>query len=200
MKAALYIRVSTSDQHVENQLPMIQKYCADRGWQIVITCKDTESGVSSTRKGRNDLLQLAEHKLFDVVVVWKLDRWSRSMLDTQQTINQLDSFGVRFVSVTEELDTKTASGELLFNVLASVATFERSILKERIKAGLARAKAQGIKLGQPIKTPPHVAQQIVDRRLNGESVRQVAKSLKLSRGAVEAAMNRYYQSAQSSSH
>lgn len=193
MKVAVYIRVSTTSQCAENQVPAIEKYCAARGWQVVLRCQDTESGASFTRKGRQDLLQLATMKLFDTVVVWKLDRWSRSMLDTQQTINHLDKHNVRFGSVTEELDTKTASGELLFNVLASVATFERSILKERIKLGLARAKAQGVKLGQPIKTPSDVTKQVVDSRLKGESVRNIAKALHLTRGAVEAAFKRSQQ-------
>lgn len=194
MRVALYLRVSTKDQTTDNQLPTLHKYCADRGWNIVTTIQDIESGASCTRKGRTDLMNMAQAGLFDVVVVWKLDRWSRSMLDTQTTTHQLTKMGVQFVSVTEQLDTKSASGELLFNVLASVATFERSIMQERIKAGLARRKLQGFSLGAPIKTPKVVSDDIVSRKNQGQSVRTIAKTLKMSRGAVECALNRHQRS------
>ena len=148
-KVAIYARVSTHDQ---NTLPMQINKCSafasSRGWQVTTSISEIASG-SVKRPGRERLLKLCRRREVDIVIVWKLDRWGRSVSDIVSTLQELQDLNVQFVSVTEALDFTTAMGRAMGNLLAVFSEFEREMISERVKAGLAQAKAKGVKLGRP---------------------------------------------------
>lgn len=148
-RVAIYSRVSTHDQQT---LPMQFKKCSDfarsRGWKVTEKVKEVGSGAVK-RPERERLLMLCRKREVDVVIVWKLDRWGRSVSDVVSTLQELQDLGVKFVSVTEALDFTTAMGRVMGNLLAVFSEFEREIISERVKAGIAQAKAKGIKIGRP---------------------------------------------------
>jgi putative DNA-invertase from lambdoid prophage Rac len=137
MKAALYARVSTHDQQT---LPLQQKamrqYATKRGWNITLQIKEVGSGAK-TRPQREELLKAARRREVDVIIVWRLDRWGRSLADLVTTLKELSEIGVGFVSLTEAIDLTTPSGRALAGMLAVFAEFERDILRERVKVGIA---------------------------------------------------------------
>ena len=149
MKAALYARVSTHDQQT---LPLQQKamrsYVKKRGWVIAQQIKEVGSGAKM-RPQREELLKAARRREIDVIVVWRLDRWGRSLADLVTTLKELSDLGIGFVSLTEAIDLTTASGRALAGMLAVFAEFERDILRERVKAGIAQAREQGKPHGRP---------------------------------------------------
>jgi DNA invertase Pin-like site-specific DNA recombinase len=149
MKAAIYCRVSTWDQ---NTLPIQLKDCRDyvssRGWELVHTESETASGVKR-RPSRDVILKLARQRKIDVVVVWKLDRWGRSVSDVTSTLEELTTLGVAFVSINEALDFTTTIGKAMSGLLAVFAELERDFLRERVKAGLEEARRNGKLLGRP---------------------------------------------------
>jgi DNA invertase Pin-like site-specific DNA recombinase len=149
MKAALYVRVSTVDQHCENQLADLNGYVAARGWEPHVY---TDRGVSGAKAGRpalNHLLRDAKRRKIDVLVVWRLDRLGRSLRHLILLLDELAAVGVGFVSLNEGIDTSTPAGRLQLHVLGAIAEFERDRIRERVRAGLARARAQGKRLGRP---------------------------------------------------
>src|SRR5262249_36928161 len=148
VRAALYARVSTLDQQLENQLAELRRYCEARGWNTPIEYVD--HGVSGTKDSRPALDRLvmdAKRRKFDVLVVWKLDRLGRSLKHLIILLDDLATLGVAFVSLGESVDATTPAGKLSMAVLAAIAEFERGRIVERVRAGLARAKAQGKRLG-----------------------------------------------------
>lgn len=149
-RAGLYARVSTYDQQT---LPMqnraMREYAARRGWTIVMQVREVGSGAAQ-RQAREKLLQAARRREIDVVLVWRLDRWGRSVTDLLTTLQELDHLDVGFVSLTEALDLTTPTGRAMAGLLAVFAEFEREILRERVRAGLAHARQNGKKLGRPI--------------------------------------------------
>ncbi len=152
MKVALYARVSTTDQHCEMQLAELCEYAARRGWQVAGEYVDT--GWSGDKRHRPELDRLmrdaSEHRC-DGILVWKLDRFGRSMLHLVEQLQALDSYGVRFIATTQAIDTDQANptSRLLLHILAAVAEFEREIIRERVKAGLENAKRRGAAHGRP---------------------------------------------------
>ena len=148
-RVAIYSRVSTHDQQT---LPMQIKKCSDfarsRGWKVTEKIKEVGSGAVK-RPERERLLMLCRKREVDVVIVWKLDRWGRSVSDVVSTLQELQDLGVKFVSVTEALDFTTAMGRAMGNLLAVFSEFEREMISERVKAGIAQAKAKGVKIGRP---------------------------------------------------
>ena len=148
-RVAIYSRVSTHDQQT---LPMQIRKCSDfvrsRGWRVTEKIKEVGSGAVK-RPERERLLVLCRKREVDVVIVWKLDRWGRSVSDVVSTLQELQDLGVKFVSVTEALDFTTAMGRAMGNLLAVFSEFEREMISERVKAGIAQAKAKGIKIGRP---------------------------------------------------
>jgi len=149
MNVALYARVSTYDQ---NTLPMqikaMQKYVKSRDWNIVAQVEDTGSGANE-RPERETLLKAARRRDIDLILVWRLDRWGRSVTDLLNTLQELTQLGVGFVSITEALDLTTATGRAMAALLAVFAEFEREILRERVKAGIEHARKQGKPHGRP---------------------------------------------------
>lgn len=149
IRAGLYARVSTHDQQtLRLQNRAMRDYAARRGWTIAIEIKEVGSGAS-VRELRQTLLDAARRRDIDVVVVWRLDRWGRSMADLVTTLQELRDLDVGFVSLTEALDLTTPSGRAMAGLLAVFAEFEREILRERVRAGLAHARESGKRLGRP---------------------------------------------------
>ena len=148
-RAGLYARVSTNDQQT---LPMqnraMREYAARRGWTIALQVREVDSGAAK-REAREKLLEAARRREIDVVLVWRLDRWGRSVTDLLATLQELEHLGVGFVSLTEALDLTTPAGRAMAGLLAVFAEFEREILRERTRAGLAHARQNGKRLGRP---------------------------------------------------
>jgi DNA invertase Pin-like site-specific DNA recombinase len=183
VRAGLYARISTHDQQtLALQCRAMRDYAARRGWTIAVEVKEVGSGAS-VRELRRKLLEAARRRDIDVVVVWRLDRWGRSMADLVTTLQELRDLDVGFVSLTEALDLTTPSGRAMAGVLAVFAEFEREILRERVRAGLAHARENGKRLGRP-PTASMNAQQV--RRLfrAGVSKAAIARRLQIGRTSV----------------
>lgn len=184
-RVALYARVSTLDkgQDPETQLQPLREYANRRGFQIQGEYVDTASGTTEGRSQYRAMLELVRKRKLDVVLVWRYDRFARS---TQALVNALKEFqnlGVDFISYQENIDTTTPTGELIFHVMASLAQFESSLISQRVKAGMARAKAQGKQISRP-KLNATMLKQIQDLHKTGLSLNQVSKRSGVAYGTV----------------
>jgi putative DNA-invertase from lambdoid prophage Rac len=178
-RAALYARVSTNDQQtVPLQIRALREYAVRRGWTIALQVKEVGSGASQ-RQLREKLLEAARRREIDVVLVWRLDRWGRSVADLLATLQELQHLGVGFVSLTEALDLTTPAGRAMAALLAVFAEFEREILRERVRAGLAHARQNGKKLGRPATAALHNAE---IRKLHRAGVAKAAIARRLGVG------------------
>jgi DNA invertase Pin-like site-specific DNA recombinase len=149
-RVGLYARVSTVvGQNPEMQLQELREYAARRRWQVVEEYVDRSSGAKESRPALNRLMADAHHRKFDVVAVWKIDRFGRSLKHLVNALAELEAVGVAFVSLRDNLDLATPSGRLLFQIVAAMAEFERTLIAERVRAGLANAKKKGRRLGRP---------------------------------------------------
>ena len=143
LRVGLYARVSTQEQQtIPLQTRALREYAARRGWTITLQVKEIGSGASQ-RERREQLLEAARRRQIDVVLVWRLDRWGRSVTDLLATLQELEHLGVGFVSLTEALDLTTPAGRAMAGLLAVFAEFEREILRERVCAGLVHARQNG---------------------------------------------------------
>jgi DNA invertase Pin-like site-specific DNA recombinase len=148
-RAAIYARVSTSGQDPALQLRELREYCKARGWAIYDEFVDRGfSGGTGSRPQLDRLLSDAHRRRFDVVAVWKFDRFARSVSHLLRSLELFGSLGIGFVSLSEQIDTSTPAGKLVFTVLGAVADLERSLIGERVRAGLRNAKAKGKRLGR----------------------------------------------------
>jgi DNA invertase Pin-like site-specific DNA recombinase len=148
-RAGIYTRVSTTDQHPEMQEKELVQYVSRRGWTHKVYCDKGISGATETRPGLTAMIEDCRRKKIDVVVVWKFDRFARSL---RQLLNAFDEFrrlGIDFVSCTEAIDTSLPHGEMLFQIIGAIAQWERSLIAERVKAGLQHARQRGKRLGRP---------------------------------------------------
>jgi DNA invertase Pin-like site-specific DNA recombinase len=182
-RAGLYARVSTNDQQtIPLQIRALREYVARRGWTIALQVKEVGSGTSQ-RELRERVLDAARRREIDAVLVWRLDRWGRSVTDLLATLQELDHLGVSFVSLTEALDLTTPAGRAMAGLLAVFAAFEREILGERVRAGLAHARQSGKRLGRPVTAAIHAGQM---RKLfrNGVSKAEIARRLQIGRTSV----------------
>jgi len=182
-RVGLYARVSTFDQHtIPLQIRALREYAARRGWTIALQMKEVGSGAAH-RQLREKLLAAARRREIDVVLVWRLDRWGRSVADLLATLQELDHLGVGFVSLTEALDLTTPSGRAMAGLLAVFAEFEREILRERVRAGLAHARQNGQRLGRPMTAGLHAAE---IRKLHraGVAKAEIARRLNIGRTSV----------------
>ena len=149
-RAALYVRVSSGEQNTGAQERALREYVLRRGWKLLQIYRDQGvSGASSNRPALNELLKACRRGSVDVVVVWKFDRFARSLKQLMSGLEMCRALGIDFVSVTESIDTSLPSGELFFQMIGAVAQFERSLIGERVKSGLANARAKGKTLGRP---------------------------------------------------
>jgi len=186
-RAVLYSRVSTTNgQDPEMQSREIREYCQRRGWALVGEYVDV--GISGAKERRPQLDRLigdAHKRKFEVVVVWKFDRFARSVSHLLRALETFRALGVEFVSLSEQVDTSTPTGKMIFTVLGAVAELERSLIAERVRAGLRNARAKGKRLGRPVK---HVnAAQIAALRAQGVPWRRIGAQLGVSAATAYAA-------------
>jgi putative DNA-invertase from lambdoid prophage Rac len=183
MRAGLYARVSTHDQQtLPMQIGAMRDYAMRRGWEVALEVQDVGSGAS-LRPRREELLKAARRRDIELIVVWRLDRWGRSLLDLIATLQDLLSLGVGFVSLSEALDMTTPSGRALAGMLAVFAEFERDILRDRVKAGIAEARKRGKPHGRPA-TVRKYTDEVRTLFAQGVSKREIAERLKVSRTSV----------------
>jgi DNA invertase Pin-like site-specific DNA recombinase len=149
MKAALYARVSTLDQEPENQLQELRRYTEARGWTAQEYVDHGVSGAKDRRPALDELLNSVRRRRVDVVVLWSLDRLGRSLRHLIGLLDEFQAIGVGFVSLREGLDCTTPAGRLQWQIIGAISEFERARIQERVRAGLARARAQGVRLGRP---------------------------------------------------
>jgi DNA invertase Pin-like site-specific DNA recombinase len=178
MKAAIYARVSTANngQDPRVQTRELGEFCERRGWTLVPEYVDI--GISGTKEKRPALDRLmadAYKRCFDVVIVWRFDRFARSVSHLLRALETFQTLGIEFVSLSEQMDTSTPTGKMVFTVLGAVAELERSLIVERVKAGLRNARAKGKRLGRPRKTVE--AGRITALRAQGLSLRAIASEL-----------------------
>ena len=182
-RAGLYARVSTNDQQtLAMQNRAMREYAARRGWTIAMQVREVNSGAA-WREAREKILEAARRREIDLVLVWRLDRWGRSVTDLLATLQELDHLGVGFVSLTEALDLTTPAGRAMAAMLAVFAAFEREVLQERTRAGLAQARQNGKRLGRPATAAAHAAE---IRKLHraGVSKSEIARRVQVGRTSV----------------
>ena len=185
MKTAIYARVSTGsgNQSPEMQIRELRDYCKRRGWKI--TREYIDEGVSGAKESRpqlNKLLADAHLRRFDAVVCWRFDRFARSVSHLLRALETFKALGIEFVSLSEQVDTSTPAGKLVFTVLGAVAELERSLIAERVRAGLRNARAKGKKLGRP--SAEVSVSTICQLLAEGRSMEQVGATLGVSAATV----------------
>jgi DNA invertase Pin-like site-specific DNA recombinase len=182
-RVAIYARVSTADrgQDPETQLLALREYAARRGFVLMGEYVDYASGTREDRPQYRALLETARKRQIDVVLVWRYDRFARSTQALVHALKEFHSLGVDFISFQENIDTTTPQGELIFTVMASLAQFESALTSERVKAGMARAKAQGKRISRaPIAK--QVQERIAALHAQGLSIQQICKQLHIAYG------------------
>jgi len=182
-RAAIYVRVSTVDQHPQTQLLDLRQFAIQRGLQIVETY--TDHGVSGTKARRpalDKMLEDARRHKFDVVVVWACDRLARSTKHLLQVLDELNGFGIQFLSQREAIDTEGPLGRAIIVIISAIAELERSLIVERVRAGMRRAKLEGRQIGRA-RLDVDREQVLTDRR-NGMSLTLVARKHSISRASV----------------
>ena len=175
-------RTFTDQQTLPLQIRTMREYAVKRGWTIAVQTKEVGSGAAQ-REMRETLLASARRREIDVVLVWRLDRWGRSVADLVSTMEELEHLGVGFVSLTEALDLTTPTGRAMAGLLAVFAEFERDILGERVRAGLANARLNGKRLGRP-PVVVHKVAEIRQLHLEGISKSEIARRLRIGRTSV----------------
>jgi DNA invertase Pin-like site-specific DNA recombinase len=185
MKIAIYARVSTSDkgQDPQMQLRELREYCERRNW--IITSEYVDIGVSGSKDSRPELNRLmadAKQRRFDAILVWKLDRFGRSLKHLVSALGEFESLGISFVSLRDSFDLTTPAGRLMFNMVASFAEFERDLIRERVRAGISNRRAKGFRVGRkPIVLD---AGRLATLRSQGLTIREIARTLDCSRSLV----------------
>lgn len=183
LRVGLYARVSTHDQQtLPMQLSAMRDYAKRRKWAVAVEIQDVGSGAT-TRPERQKLIEAARRREIDLVLVWRLDRWGRSLVDLVTTMQELTALDVGFVSLSEALDMTTPSGRALAGMLAVFAEFERDILRDRVKAGIDQARKEGKPHGRP-QTAAKLIPEMKLLRKDGLSKRAIAKELGISRTSV----------------
>jgi len=181
-RAALYCRVSTADQHPETQLLDLREFAKQRGLEIVHEYVDTISGTKSRRPGLDKLMADARRNRFGVVLVAAFDRIARNSRHFLEVLDELNHLNIEFTSVRENIDTGGPLGRAMVVIVGAIAELERSLIVERVKAGMRRAKLEGRRIGRaPLKID---RAQIVTDRLSGMSLTEVAKKYRVSRATV----------------
>jgi DNA invertase Pin-like site-specific DNA recombinase len=186
-RAAIYVRVSTDKQTVENQLRELRQIAVRRGWEVVEEYHD--AGISGAkgreqRPGLDRMLKDASRRRFDVVMAWAIDRLGRSLIDLLGTIQGLETAGVDLFLEQQAIDTTTPAGKLMFQVTGAFAEFERSMIRQRVNAGLRRAVEQGKQLGRP-RVSPAVEKRILSHLRKGIGILKTAKTLGVGTGTVQ---------------
>jgi DNA invertase Pin-like site-specific DNA recombinase len=189
MRVAVYARVSTNNgqQDPEVQLRELREYCARRGWEICGEYVDHISGAKDKRPALDRLMAEAHRRRFDAVIVWKFDRFARSVSHLLRALETFRNLGIEFVSLSEQVDTSTPMGKMVFTVLGAVAELERSLIVERVKAGLRNARAKGKRLGRPRVSVS--ATKIQELRTEGLTSREIARRCRVSKTTIIRTLN-----------
>jgi DNA invertase Pin-like site-specific DNA recombinase len=183
---AIYARVSTDDQNCEMQLAECREFILNRGWRIYGEYVDTGfSGAKDSRPQLNKILADARTRKFDCIMVWKLDRFGRSVSNFCRHMTDLKQWGVRFMATTQQVDTDEANpaSRLLMHIFIAFAEFERAMIQERVKSGMKAARNRGVKLGRLPKVFDR--QRVIDLRNQGYSYLQIMRNMDLSHGTVQ---------------
>lgn len=191
---AIYTRVSTDDQSCDRQIRDLQEYAQKLGYQVHSTHKETASGAKDDRAVRREVLKLAQARKVDAVLVTEMSRWGRSTADLMNTLQQMESWGVSLIAQTGfTFDLSSAQGKLIANIMASLAEFERELIQERVKSGLAAAKARGKQLGRQAGDTykqDKYERRVMTLRSEGKSYRAIAEVLKLDKNTVMSIVKR----------
>ena len=185
-KAAIYVRVSTDKQTVENQLRELRQIAERRGWEVVHEYHDAGISGSKSREerpGLDEMLNDAQRRRFDVVMAWAIDRLGRSLIDLLGTIQTLEACGVDLYLDQQSIDTTTPAGRLMFQITGAFAEFERSMIRQRVRAGLKRAVERGSMLGRP-KIAAEVEKRIQAQLRTGKGIIATAKEIGVGVGTV----------------
>src|SRR5271167_4431915 len=186
-RAAIYVRVSTDKQTVENQLRELRQIAERRGWEVVEEYHDAGISGAKSRKDRpglDKMLRDAQRRRFDVVMAWAIDRLGRSLIDLLGTIQTLEVCNVDLYLDQQAIDTTTPAGRLMFQVTGAFAEFERSMIRQRVNAGLRRAVEQGKQLGRP-KIAPAIEKRILSHLKAGKGILKVARECGVGTGTVQ---------------
>lgn len=192
-RVAIYTRVSTQDQSTKAQENELREYASHRGWIVTQHYSDTISGAKESRPGLDQLMADCRKRKVDLVLVWKFDRFARSVPHLLRALETFDELGVEFVSLSEQIDTSTAAGRMIFTVLGAVAALERSLIAERVRLGIENARREGKQLGRPpIRklTAQEIKQVRADRATRRFSLRQLAAKYRTSLWAMQCATAR----------
>lgn len=182
MRVVLYSRVSTHEQSADMQVAELRSYCQRRGWNISEEFTDTASGAKDSRPALNRLLVDAKLRKFDTVLVYRYDRFARSLRGLVNALAEFDALGIHFVSLHEGVDTSTPNGRLVFGIFASIAEFERDLIRSRVRSGLAAARAKGKRLGRPrVGVDPREIEKL---RSQGLSWAKIASNMGVGEGTV----------------
>jgi len=183
-KVAVYVRVSTKDQSVEMQLNDLERYSRERGLRVFKTYKDSGiSGTKETRPALSELMNDAKKKRFDVVLVWRFDRFARSTKHLVTALYEFRNLGIDFISYQENIDTSSPLGEAIFTIISAMSKLERDIIAERVKGGLRKARANGKRLGRPNSDVD--ISKVIECKEQGKSIREIANDLGIHRSKVE---------------
>ena len=194
-RAALYMRVSSVDQHPETQLHDLRQMAAQRGFEIVEEYTDRISGVKAKRPGLGQLMRDARHGKFDIVLVWACDRIARSTRHFLEILDELNRLNIEFVSFREQIDTGGPLGRAIVVIIGAIAELERSLIVERVRAGMRRARLDGRHIGRrPLDLDREAI--LCDRR-RGHSLGQIARAHRISRTTVHRVLNEHAATAQS---
>lgn len=181
-RVALYLRVSTVDQNLETQVHDLHSLAAQRGFQIVERYEDRISGAKAKRPGLDALLNDARRGRFDIVLVWAFDRIARSVKHFLEVLDELTQLNVEFISFRENVDTTGPLGRAMIVIIGAIAELERSLIVERVRAGMRRARLEGRRIG---RAPIEVDRAgIMHDRLHGQSLKEIAKTYRISRAMV----------------
>jgi len=183
-RVAIYARVSTFEkgQDPETQLRQLREYVQRRNFSMEGEFVDYASGKTENREQYKIMLGLVRKRQIDVVLVWRYDRFARSTQALVNALNEFKSLGVDFISYQENIDTTTPQGELIFSIMASLAQFESALISQRVKAGMARAKAQGKRVSRPAISKT-IQKRIQDLYEDGISIKKISQQLKISYGS-----------------
>ena len=183
-RVAIYVRVSTKDQSVGMQLNDLERYSKERGLNIFKVYEDNGvSGTKETRPALSSLMDDARKRKFDVVLVWRFDRFARSTKHLVNALYEFRNLGIDFISYQENIDTSSPLGEAIFTIISAMSKLERDIIAERVKGGLRKARANGKRLGRPESEVD--TDKIVEYKKQGKSIREIAKEMGIHRSKVE---------------
>lgn len=182
MNVAIYVRVSTEDQNLNNQINQLQSYCSRLNYNIYKVYADKISGSIESRPAFNTLLEDSRKKLFDAVLTWKLDRLGRSVKHLISIVEEWKSKGIDIICYNQNIDTTTPNGKLMFHIIGAFAEFERELISERTKAGLAQARKEGKTLGRPKLSKYHI-NKVLQIYQETDSIKQTAKEVNISYGS-----------------